>query len=117
MEKYVIPPFFNLDFKIPALLLLTLMQSLRLWISADGLSDNQQQNAMLLLAPSAASCIEKTAENVPPRQLAGCRSATKTRQPASRSFWAHVRASAGSWGIETVELVLVVVIVSEKREI
>ena len=35
MEKYVIPPFFNLDFKVPALLLLTLRLTIRLYISAE----------------------------------------------------------------------------------
>ena len=38
MEKYVIPPFLKLDFKVPALLLLTVMKTLRLSISADGQS-------------------------------------------------------------------------------
>ena len=74
MEKYVIPPIFNLDFKFPAFLVLTLMLNLRLSISADRM-DSQQRNVTFSAGSWSAA-------------------AGAAGQPAGRSYWPRVDMNA-----------------------
>ena len=64
MEKYVIPPIFNLDFKFPASLLL--LQQLRQLQKSQRLSQPavaRVRTAEIRLGRPAAICIDRTSTN------------------------------------------------------